>query len=155
MRAVIRAAVELAFQGLRMVLKRPVPGVVAVAVDGDGRYLLVRRSDTGTWGLPGGWIDYGERIAEALTRELREETGYRVVELGRVVGIYSARDRDPRLHSVCVAVEARVELGPAELNPLEITEVRAFAFEEIPAELAFDTRRILDDHRASLATVLA
>jgi 8-oxo-dGTP diphosphatase len=155
MRAVIRAAVELAFQGLRMVLKRPVPGVVAVAVDGDGRYLLVRRGDTGTWGLPGGWIDYGEKIAEALEREVREETGYRVVEVGRVVGIYSAKDRDPRLHSVCVAVEARVTVGAAELNPLEIAEVRVFEFDQIPTELAFDTRRILDDHRAKQATVLA
>jgi len=151
----LRAAIELAFQGLRLVLRRPVPAAVVVAVDGEGRYVLVRRRDSGTWGLPGGFIDYGERVEEALARELREETGYRVVSLGRVVGVYSAFDRDPRLHSLCIAVEAKVERGEAALNPLEISEVRAFAFDEIPGELAFDTRRILDDQRSASATVLA
>ena len=155
MMSVVRAAMDLGFQALRFVLRRPVPAVCAVAVDGDGRYLLVRRRDTGTWGLPGGFIDYGEAIAQALERELREETGYQLTSVGRVVGIYSARDRDPRLHSICIVVEARVAHAPASLNPLEISEVRAFAFGEIPAELAFDTRRILDDHRAGTATVLA
>ena len=46
-----------------------------------------------------------------------------ILTVGRVVGIYSGLDRDPRLHSLCVAIEARVVPGQADLNPLEIMEV--------------------------------
>lgn len=41
----------------------------------DGSILLVQRKDTGTWALPGGFIDGGEHAAHAARREVREETG--------------------------------------------------------------------------------
>ena len=49
----------------------------------DGAVLLIRRSprsrtDPGRWDLPGGKMDFGERLADALAREVREETGLRV-----------------------------------------------------------------------------
>jgi 8-oxo-dGTP diphosphatase len=60
--------------------------VVTVA---DGRLLLVRRgpasSQAGTWALPGGRIEPGERARDAAVRELREETGLRA-RAGRFVG---------------------------------------------------------------------
>ena len=55
----------------------PVLGVGAVVVD-DGRLLLVQRDHppgAGTWAIPGGRVRGGETLAEAVTRELREETG--------------------------------------------------------------------------------
>jgi 8-oxo-dGTP diphosphatase len=47
----------------------------AVVLDDDGRVLLGRRSDTGTWALPGGIVDPAEQPADAAIREVFEETG--------------------------------------------------------------------------------
>lgn len=56
---------------------RPIVAVGAVLVDHD-RLLLVRRGRSpaaGSWSVPGGRVEAGETLAEAVTRELREETG--------------------------------------------------------------------------------
>jgi 8-oxo-dGTP pyrophosphatase MutT (NUDIX family) len=62
-----------------------------VVLDGEGRLLLQRRSDDGTWGLPGGYVEPGESVEEAAARELQEETGLvaRSLEFSRV---YSGRE---------------------------------------------------------------
>ena len=61
---------------------RPVPTVRAVIADGEGRVLLLKRADgttgQGGWCLPGGKIDYGQTVAEALALEVMEETTLRV-----------------------------------------------------------------------------
>jgi 8-oxo-dGTP pyrophosphatase MutT (NUDIX family) len=69
--------------------------VSAVISDRRGRLLLQQRSDGGQWGLPGGSIEIGESVVEAVVREVLEETGLTVTPR-RVVGIYS----DPSLQIV-------------------------------------------------------
>ncbi|NEK57271.1 NUDIX domain-containing protein [Geodermatophilus sabuli] len=71
----------------------PVPAVVvacvgAVVLDDQGRLLLIRRGtepSRGAWSVPGGRIEPGESPAEAVVREVREETGL-TVRAGREVG---------------------------------------------------------------------
>ncbi|MEZ6195610.1 MAG: NUDIX domain-containing protein [Planctomycetota bacterium] len=53
-----------------------IPTVGGILVAPDGRILLVRTTKwSGTWGIPGGKIDYGETMVAAYEREIREETG--------------------------------------------------------------------------------
>jgi ADP-ribose pyrophosphatase YjhB (NUDIX family) len=51
-------------------------------------FLLMRRADNGHWGLPGGFVELGESVADAARREVAEETGWSV-EIGRLIGVYS------------------------------------------------------------------
>ncbi len=68
-----------------------VPAVTAVVTDTDGRVLLIHRTDNDRWALPGGGIELGESVSDAVQREVKEETGIDV-EVTGLVGIYS----DPR-----------------------------------------------------------
>jgi mutator protein MutT len=73
---------------LRSFPERPIVGVGAVIVAG-GQVLLVRRAHEplkGEWSLPGGAVELGETLAEALVREVREETGLEV-RVGPVVEV--------------------------------------------------------------------
>ena len=64
------------------------PGVAAIIFNGEGRILLQQRSDNGLWGLPGGSVEIGESVRDAIVREVREETGL-TVEVVRLIGVYS------------------------------------------------------------------
>lgn len=65
-----------------------VPAVTVAVRDGEGRLLLIQRSDNGLWAMPGGALEVGETVAQAATREVLEETGI-AVEISGVIGIYS------------------------------------------------------------------
>jgi mutator protein MutT len=70
-------------------------GVAAVIRNEEGKVLLQRRSDNGLWGLPGGSVEIGESVRDAIIREVREETGL-AVEVLRLIGVYS----DPAIQIV-------------------------------------------------------
>jgi ADP-ribose pyrophosphatase YjhB (NUDIX family) len=78
------------------------PGVSAVILTPEG-ILLQRRSDNGFWGLPGGGVEPGESVTEAIVREVREETGLEV-RPGRLVGVYSS----PSVHQIVTYPDGNV-----------------------------------------------
>lgn len=110
---------------------------------GDGIVLIRRANDPfkGQWALPGGFVEVGETVETAAIREAKEETNLDV-EIGRLVGVYSDPDRDPRGHTVSVAFLARVRSG----DPRAATDAAEVAvLDPAEAELAFDHRKIVDD----------
>jgi 8-oxo-dGTP diphosphatase len=130
---------------LRHLLRRPVVGIAAAARTRDGRWLLVRRADVGTWALPGGTLEWGETLARTIERELAEEAGVVRCEVKRLVGVFSRPDRDPRFHAVTVVVECEIdEPSRAPVNPLEIAEVALFPAHELPRPLAMGMSDMLD-----------
>jgi len=116
------------------------------------RVLLIRRKAepfAGSWALPGGFVDEGERLEDAARRELEEETGVAVKDLEQ---LYTAGDpgRDPRGWTVSVDYLARVE--PDGVKPRaadDADEVKWFPLDELPP-LAFDHAMILERARKRL-----
>jgi len=132
---------------LKLIFRHPICGVAIIPVLEDGRIVLIRRRDDNCWALPGGMVDWGEDILTALHRELKEETGLQVTQIGRLVGVYSAPKRDPRIHSICVTVEATVQGKFYISDPNEVSEIQAFSRGEFPAEqLAHDHSQQIADY---------
>jgi len=96
--------------------ERPVVGVGAVVLDGE-RVLLIRRGHAplkGQWSLPGGGVEVGETLEQAVAREVLEETGM-AIEVGPIVEVLDriSRDADGRVehHFVLVDFVARATGG--------------------------------------------
>ena len=70
------------------------------AVFKDGRVLLVQEAGDGLWSLPGGWADVGDSPAQAVEREIREESGYQA----RAVKLMAVDDRNRRNRQSAFAV---------------------------------------------------
>lgn len=140
---------------LGVIFRHPITGTSAIPVQEDGQIVLVRRSDNGCWSLPGGIIGWGENLLTSLKRELAEETGLEVTEIGRLVGVYSSPERDPRFHSICIVVETHVKGTFAIRDKLEVLEVKAFPPDALPPldELSHDHGQQLRDYFAGKTVV--
>ena len=140
---------------LELVLHHPVTGTSIIPLLPDGRIVLIRRRDTGRWALPGGMVNWREDVETTVRRELVEETGLEVTQIKRLVGVYSAPDRDPRFHSICIVVEVEAQGSFHIEDTLEISDVKAFHPTEIPfGSLSHDHDQQMKDYLSG-TTVLA
>lgn len=139
---------------LGILFRHPVTGTTIIPILPDGRIVLIRRRDTGQWGLPGGIVNWGEDIPTTIERELEEETGLELVKIRRLVGVYSAPDRDPRVHSISVLIEAEARGTMQAIDTLEVSEVQAFPIGSLPkGDLSHDHDRQLQDYLDGLTII--
>ena len=116
-----------------------------VVFDERGYVLLIRRGNEpfkGSYALPGGFVDMGERVEDSCRRELSEETGLHVGELC-LIGVYSDPGRDPRGHTCSVAYLARV--GRAEVTAGDDAAAAEWVADWRREKLAFDHAQIIAD----------
>ena len=90
----------------------PIVAVAAIVFDFEGRVLLVQRGKppgAGLWSVPGGKLEAHETLAQAVAREVREETGL-VVEVGTLACVVERMDPHPErgFHFVILDYHARV-----------------------------------------------
>ncbi len=119
-----------------------------LTVDGIIEYqqgiVMIKRSNPPLgWALPGGFVDYGEAVEEAVAREVKEETSLDFIDF-KQFKVCSKPDRDPRFHTVSVVFAGK---GRGELKAnSDAKAAQVFKLDCLPEKIAFDHREVIGDY---------
>jgi len=127
----------------------PIPGVAAVVFH-EGKVLLTRRENEpskGMWGIPGGVVEVGETVEEAVVREVLEETGVRVRPV-KLITSYDSIVKDdggrPRYHYVLIEYLCEYLEGEPKAAS-DALDARWFPLDELGGiDMRDGTRRFLE-----------
>jgi 8-oxo-dGTP diphosphatase len=111
----------------------------------DNKILLIKRKNEpfkGKWALPGGFIEYGEKVEDAVVREVFEETCIKTT-IKDLIGIYSDPNRDPRGHIITVVYLLNMKGGVLKAED-DAADAKFFNINDLP-ELAYDHNVIIED----------
>jgi mutator protein MutT len=120
-------------------------GVGAIIVDDDDRLFLARRgtkakNERGLWEFPGGSVEFGERLAEALQREIREEYGVEIT-VGELLDVVDHLLPEEGQHWVSPTFICQIKSGiPSIREPDKCVEIGWFSINALPTELTQVTR---------------
>jgi len=129
--------------------RRPRTTVDAVIIEPQKRVVLIKRKNPpfqGYWAIPGGFVELGEKVEDAVKREANEETGLNI-EIIKLLGVYSDPNRDPRGHTISIVYLCKKK-NPNEppKGGSDAAEAKIFSREEaVNLQLAFDHNIILRD----------
>ena len=121
--------------------------VVLLAGEPASSVLLIERGSEpfkGSWALPGGFVETGERVHDAALRELAEETGISLEAELALLGVYDTPGRDPRGPTVSVSYVRRATTELPATGGDDAARAGWFALDSLPP-LAFDHDLIVAD----------
>jgi 8-oxo-dGTP diphosphatase len=127
-------------------------GVGALVFNNEGRVFLAKRgsearNESGCWEFPGGTVEFGEKLADAIKREMLEEYG---LEIG-VTGVLGAFDHileKGKEHWVSITFLGRIIAGtPTILEPNKCSEIGWFPLSSPPNPLSEISAQNLDAYR--------
>jgi 8-oxo-dGTP diphosphatase len=127
-------------------------GVGAIIVNSEGRLFLAQRgplakNERGRWEFPGGSVEFGETLAHALAREMREEFGIDI-QVGQLLDVVDHILVEEKQHWVSPAYLCRIISGePTIKEPEKCSAIDWFFPDEVPPELSMITRQNLDHYR--------
>jgi mutator protein MutT len=130
-------------------------GVGAIIVDDQGHLFLARRgpkakNERGLWEFPGGSVEFGERLVEALRREIQEEYGV-VIEVGELLDVVDHILPEEGQHWVSPTYICRILSGePRIIEPEKCTQIGWFPPDRTPEDLTRITRQNLDHYRQKI-----
>ena len=128
-------------------------GAAILIVDEQDRLLLMKRSDSGCWGPPGGAVEPGEVVDKAAKREALEETGLQVGEM-LLFGVFSGPKlyyiypNGDEVYNVTIVYLSQDVSGKIQLND-EHTEWRWFTPKNIPDNLSPPIRPVIEKFKES------
>jgi 8-oxo-dGTP pyrophosphatase MutT (NUDIX family) len=108
-------------------------GVRGLVIDRDGRVFLVKHTYVRGWHLPGGGVEPGESVFEALARELKEEGNIELLEPPVLHGVYFHATASRRDHVVLFVIEEFHQPAPP-VPDHEITAHGFFALDALPGD---------------------
>lgn len=114
-------------------------GVRALVIDTEGRIFLVRHTYVTGWHLPGGGVEPGETLAEALGRELAEEGNIELIGLPALFGVYFNAKVGDRDHVALYVVRDFRQPGERRADR-EIAATGFFALDALPEDTSAGTR---------------
>lgn len=126
-------------------------GAAILMLDEYNRLLLMKRSDSGCWGLPGGATEPGEVVEDAAKRETFEEVNLGVGEMS-LFGVFSGPElyykypNGDEVYNVTVVYWSRDWRGEIKLND-EHTEWKWFAANEIPENISPPIRPVIEQFK--------
>jgi 8-oxo-dGTP diphosphatase len=126
------------------VLKMVTTTVVEVIVKNNNEILLGKRNTEpfrGMWHLTGGFVNYNEKISDAVKRVAKRETGADV-EIVKFLDIYEYIDDDPRGHMIALAHIVKIIGGTIAPNP-DNTELKYF--KSAPEDMIPHQKRVFND----------
>jgi 8-oxo-dGTP diphosphatase len=144
---VLRLLTWLRYAAVRVAVRLPIPvrrrlawlsqatftvGVSGVVLNERDELLLLRHRfrESHAWELPGGFVERGETLDDALRRELREETGFEIDIVDHISTHIS------RVRHVDVSYLARIQSGALHVESQEILDARFFRGDELPPGLS-------------------
>ena len=117
---------------------------VDTIIEINGEIVLIKRTNPPYgWAIPGGFVDYGESLEDAAKREALEETSLKVENITQF-HTYSDPKRDPRFQTISTVYTATATGTPKADS--DAAEVKLFKENNLPEQMAFDHRQILNDY---------